>query len=78
MFVDRVAELGYSALALLDAGWGTEDLAVGEAAAVNTAAYVGGPYAFERLQGLSHWLLDETSIWINTRLSRHLTSARPR
>ena len=39
--------------------WGSEDLAVGEAAATATAAYVTGPYRFERLEGKSHWLVEE-------------------
>ncbi|MPY87549.1 MAG: hypothetical protein GEU99_06485 [Luteitalea sp.] len=56
--------------------WGTEDLAIGEAAAVNTASHVRGPYVFERRQGTSPWLLDETPIWIATRLRQHLESVR--
>jgi pimeloyl-ACP methyl ester carboxylesterase len=36
--------------------WGTDDLALGERAAVKTAGYVTGPYWFERLEGVSHWI----------------------
>jgi len=42
--------------------WGTEDLALGETAALATAAYVTGPYRFEKLQGKSHWLIEESDL----------------
>ncbi len=51
--------------------WGSEDMAVGEAAALTTASYVKGFYRFERLDGKSHWLLDEVPRWISTRLLEH-------
>jgi pimeloyl-ACP methyl ester carboxylesterase len=37
-------------------GWGTKDRALGESAALHTAGYVTGPYTFERLEGVSHWI----------------------
>ena len=39
--------------------WGDRDQALGEVAALATAKYVSGPYRFERLNGKSHWLLEE-------------------
>jgi pimeloyl-ACP methyl ester carboxylesterase len=37
-------------------GWGSKDRALGEVAALRTAGYVTGPYTFERLEGVSHWI----------------------
>ena len=39
--------------------WSTDDLALGRTAAVETGKYVKGPYRFEKLDGISHWLLAE-------------------
>jgi pimeloyl-ACP methyl ester carboxylesterase len=39
--------------------WGDQDQALGETAALATAAEVTGPYRFERLEGKSHWLIEE-------------------
>lgn len=39
--------------------YGDRDLAVGEAAALNCAQYVAGPYRFVRLTGVSHWAPEE-------------------
>jgi pimeloyl-ACP methyl ester carboxylesterase len=39
--------------------WGDQDQALGEVAALATAKYISGPYRFERLNGKSHWLLEE-------------------
>jgi pimeloyl-ACP methyl ester carboxylesterase len=39
--------------------WGDQDQALGETAALNTAKYCSGAYRFERLNGKSHWLMDE-------------------
>ncbi len=39
--------------------WGTDDVAIGETAALACAAYCTGPYEFRALQGRSHWLPDE-------------------
>ena len=41
--------------------WGDKDIALGETAALTTAQHVSGPYRFERMQGVSHWLLEERS-----------------
>lgn len=39
--------------------WGDQDQALGETAALNTAQDSIGPYRFERLNGKSHWLMEE-------------------
>lgn len=54
--------------------WGTDDLALGEAAAIKTAGYVTGPYRFERLQGKSHWLLQEAPHRISALLLEHISA----
>jgi pimeloyl-ACP methyl ester carboxylesterase len=39
--------------------WSTNDVALGRAAAERTARYVSGPYRFEVLDGVSHWIPEE-------------------
>ncbi|MFV8308339.1 alpha/beta fold hydrolase [Mycobacteroides chelonae] len=39
--------------------WSTDDAALGRRAAENTAKYVDGPYRFEVLDGVSHWIAAE-------------------
>ncbi len=51
--------------------WGSQDMALGEVAAVGTAIYVDGPYRFERLDGRSHWLIEEPDL-ISPLLLDHL------
>ena len=41
--------------------WSDGDVALGEAAALDTANYCKGPYRFENLAGRSHWLIDEAA-----------------
>ena len=36
--------------------WSTDDIALGREAAEATAQYVSGPYRFEVLEGVSHWI----------------------
>ncbi len=58
---------------------GTQDMAVGAGPAERTGTYVSGSsYDFERLEGKSHWLIDEISEWIATRVLQHLSAARTR
>ncbi len=38
--------------------WSTEDPALGRAAAEATAEHVEGPYRFEVLEGVGHWIVD--------------------
>lgn len=52
--------------------WGSQDLAVGEIAAMETAGYVSGPYTFARLEGRSHWLLEEVPDQLSALLLKHI------
>jgi pimeloyl-ACP methyl ester carboxylesterase len=52
--------------------WGSQDLALGETAALNTARYVSGPYTFERLEEKSHWLLEEVPDQVSALLLKHI------
>lgn len=54
--------------------WGDNDLALGKAAARETAKYVKGPYRFERLKDTSHWLPEEVPDRIVALLLGHLRS----
>ncbi|MZE75952.1 alpha/beta fold hydrolase [Streptomyces xinghaiensis] len=52
--------------------WGTEDMAFGPAAAEETGSRVGGPYRFERLPGVGHWVPEEVPGVLNRLLLEHL------
>ncbi|RYZ48953.1 MAG: alpha/beta hydrolase [Proteobacteria bacterium] len=52
--------------------WGAKDVALGKFAAEKTSDYVIGPYQFEILDGLSHWLMDEAPELISSLLLKHL------
>jgi len=52
--------------------WGTEDVAVGSAAALATEKYVTGPYQFEMLEDISHWVPEEAAARFTPLLMRHL------
>jgi pimeloyl-ACP methyl ester carboxylesterase len=52
--------------------WGSQDLALGETAASETERYVIGPYTFERLEGRSHWLLEEVPDQVSALLLKHI------
>lgn len=54
-FSQSVGQVSVSTLYI----WGDQDQALGETAALNTAGHCTGPYRFERLNGKSHWLLQE-------------------
>ena len=54
--------------------WSDNDMALGEKAALATASYVTGSYRFERLPGLSHWLLEEAPDRVASLLLQHLSS----
>ncbi len=56
--------------------WGDQDKALGETAALDTRNYVTGPYHFERLFGVSHWLIEEAGPAIVPMLLRHLQANR--
>ncbi|MFF3243746.1 alpha/beta fold hydrolase [Streptomyces sp. NPDC002870] len=52
--------------------WSTEDTAVGATAALDTQHRVTGPYRFEVLEGVSHWVPDEVPATMSTLLLEHL------
>ena len=58
--------------------WGSDDLALGRTAALDTANYVDGPYRFEELQGKSHWLLEEVPGEVAGLVLQHLHRSAPR
>lgn len=57
--------------------WSTEDTAFGPAAARKTAKWVDGPYRFESLQGVSHWVPEEAPDTLNRLLLGHLRAQGP-
>lgn len=54
--------------------WSTNDPALGREAAEATAAQVHGPYRFEVLEGVSHWIPEEAPDALNDLLLDHLRS----
>ena len=52
--------------------WSTGDVALGREAAEGTAAEVAGPYRFEVLDGVSHWIPEVASEALNALLLEHL------
>ncbi len=56
--------------------WSTDDVALGRDGAEATAAYVDGPYRFEVLEGVSHWIPEEVPGTLTPLLLEHLTSAQ--
>ncbi len=53
--------------------WSTEDPALGRTAAEATAQYVEGPYRFEVLEGIGHWIADQVPDRLDPLLVDHLT-----
>jgi pimeloyl-ACP methyl ester carboxylesterase len=54
--------------------WGSKDRALGERAARNTAHHVTGPYRFEVLEGVSHWIPVEAPDIVMPLLREHLAA----
>ncbi|MFD8214338.1 alpha/beta fold hydrolase [Streptomyces sp. NPDC059697] len=52
--------------------WSTEDSAFGPAVAQETGRWVNGPYRFETLQGVSHWVPEEAPETLSRLLLQHL------
>jgi pimeloyl-ACP methyl ester carboxylesterase len=52
--------------------WSTNDPALGREAAEATAEHVDGPYRFEVLEGVSHWIPEEAPEALNDLLLQHL------
>lgn len=54
--------------------WSTDDIAIGRTAAEGTAACVDGPYRFEVLDGVSHWIPEVAAHELSALLVEHLTA----
>lgn len=52
--------------------WSTEDVAFGSMAALDTEHWVSGPYRFEMLEDVSHWVPEAASEVLAAHLLRHL------
>jgi pimeloyl-ACP methyl ester carboxylesterase len=52
--------------------WSTGDAAIGRAAAEATRGCVTGPYTFEVLEGVSHWIPETAATRLSELLRRHL------
>jgi pimeloyl-ACP methyl ester carboxylesterase len=52
--------------------WSDGDVALGRAAAEGTAAWVTGPYRFEVLKGVSHWVPEQAPGPLGRLLNEHL------
>lgn len=58
--------------------WSSRDHALGETAALQSKNYVEAQYRFERLDGVSHWLLDQVPDRISRLIVEHLSGHRSR
>lgn len=52
--------------------WSTEDVAVGSTAVLAAGDHVTGPYRFEMLEDVSHWIPEEAPTALNRFLLEHL------
>lgn len=52
--------------------WSTEDVAIGSTAALATGEWVDGPYRFEVLEDVSHWVPEEAATALSRLLLAHL------
>jgi pimeloyl-ACP methyl ester carboxylesterase len=52
--------------------WSTNDIALGREGAEATGQYVDGPYRFEILEGVSHWIPEQAADDLNRLLLDHL------
>jgi pimeloyl-ACP methyl ester carboxylesterase len=57
--------------------WSTDDVALGRTAAELTAHHVDGPYRFEILEGVSHWIPEAAADELAALLVDHLLSPPP-
>lgn len=56
--------------------WSTEDVALGPASAYGTQRHVAGPYRFEVIEGVDHWLPEHATERVNELLLEHLSSVK--
>lgn len=52
--------------------WSTDDVAIGSTAALATADWIDGPYHFEVLEDVSHWIPEEAAETLSQLLLQHL------
>jgi pimeloyl-ACP methyl ester carboxylesterase len=71
---DVIARMGEITTPTLYA-WSTEDPALGRVAAEETASHVVGPYRFEVLEGVDHWVPEHAPELLNALLTSHLSHA---
>src|SRR5438445_179012 len=55
--------------------WSTDDVALGREGAEDTVNHVKGPYRFEILEGVSHWVPEAAAEELNRLMLAHLASA---
>ena len=55
--------------------WSTNDPALGREGAEATGQYIEGPYRFEILEGISHWIPEQAADELNRLLLEHISSA---
>ncbi len=56
--------------------WSDNDIALGRTAAEATVDWVSGPYRFEVLEGVSHWIPETAPLELNRLLLDHLAAHR--
>ena len=54
--------------------WSTDDMALGREAAEATGQHVAGPYRFEVLEGVSHWIPEHAPDLLSRHLLAHLAA----
>ena len=57
--------------------WSDRDAAIGPQGAALTPRFVAGPYTFEILQGVSHWIPEEAPEQLDALLARHFKTVPP-
>jgi pimeloyl-ACP methyl ester carboxylesterase len=55
--------------------WSTNDIALGREGAEATGQYIEGPYRFEVLEDVSHWIPEQAADDLNKLLLEHLSTA---
>ncbi|MEV0294409.1 alpha/beta hydrolase [Nocardia sp. NPDC050710] len=56
--------------------WSTDDGAIGSTAALSTAQHVTGPYRFEMLEDISHWIPEQAPEALTMLIMEHLLAHR--
>ena len=56
--------------------WGTEDATIGSTAATTSGDHVDGPYRFEMLDDISHWVPEQAPEVLTMLIMEHLLAHR--